>query len=339
MKIKRQELVDVLMAIKPGLAQKAIVDQATHFIFTGKRVLTYNDRICISYPFKTDFSCSVSAEEFYKILNKISDDDIIVEFNEGVLKIGGLKVKAALTTGTGETILSFVESLDLDNVPNRAKKLPDDFKEAIKLCLFSASSNMSTPALTCLFIHDDLVASTDDLRISEYKMKRSMGCSVLIPASSVVELIKFEIVKFAVAEGKTWIYFLTKEGAIFCSRLIDVEFPDYAQFLEGINKESIMLPDDMNRLVETASILAEEAGNNQEVEIQIGNGRLKCKGQNKIGWIESESRIQTKRSAKFVIVASFFLDILNHTHTMFFDENKALFNSKEFRHVIALKGE
>ena len=62
MKIEREELLKVLSAIRPGLAKKDIVEQATHFIFTGQEVLTYNDQICISYPFETDFECSVPAD-------------------------------------------------------------------------------------------------------------------------------------------------------------------------------------------------------------------------------------------------------------------------------------
>ncbi|MDD5053490.1 MAG: hypothetical protein PHO27_12215 [Sulfuricurvum sp.] len=339
MKIKKQKLVDVLSAIKPGLAQKAIVEQATHFIFTGDRVLTFNDRICVSYPVRTDFTCSVAAEEFFKIANNIPDDDINIEVNDGILRIEGLKVRAVLAANSGDVILSFVQSLNLDEVPKRAKKLPEDFKEAIKLCVFSASTNMSIPALTCLYLHDDYIASTDNLRISEYKMKSSLGCSVLLPALSAVELIKFDVAEFALSEEKTWIYFFTKEGAIFCSRLVDAEFPDYVSFLEGISKDEIVLPENIDNLVKTASILTEEGGDNQEIEVQINKGKLKCKGQNKLGWIECESRIQARLSITFVIVASFFLDILNHTHTMFFDQNKALFKSNEFRHVIALKGE
>jgi DNA polymerase III sliding clamp (beta) subunit (PCNA family) len=337
MKVKRQELVNVLTAIKPGLAKKAIVDQATHFIITGDRVLTYNDRICISYPYKTDFSCSISAEEFYKILNRIPDEDVTIDLDEGKLMVHGLKVRASLATETGDDILSLVNALAFDQI-GKLNPLPKDFVEAVKLCVFSASKDISSPALACLFIKGKTIAATDDLRISEYKMSTSMKCSFLLPASSAEELIKFDPDQFYIAEEKTWIYFVTKEGAIFCSRLVDDTFPDYARFLDGFGNDSITLPENMNELVETASILTNDENDAQEVEVQIDKGKLRCKGQNKLGWIESETRIQTKLSVSFIINSAFFLGILGHTHIMFLDEGRALFTGGEFRHVVALKG-
>lgn len=339
MKIKKQELIDVLVAVKPGLAQKAILEQATHFIFTGRHIVTYNDRICVGHPFACDFSCSVPAQEFYSILNRMNDEYINLIFDEGKLKLEGDKVQALLVTDMGQNILPFIASLDLETYKKQSRSVPQDFVDAIKFCSFSASRNMSSLVLACLFIHDDLVAATDDLRISEYKMKDDMGCSMLLPAAIVTDLIKYPIVKFAINKEGNWVYFFTDAEAVFCCRLVDGEFPDYSPFLEGIDKDCIELPDDIDYLIESASILCEDGDRNQDIEIVIQKGKLKCKGQNKAGWIQSQSRVRTQLSTKFTISASFFLDILKYSRNMYFDETKALFKSETFRHVIALKGE
>ena len=343
MKIQRQKLIDVLTAVKPGLARKAIVDQATHFIMTGNEIMTYNDKICISFPFKTDFQCSIVAEEFYKILSKMTGEEINIdpELDEegkiSKLSIKGHKVNAHVSVESGGNILPMIESLKLDTILASAKDLPDDFIEAIGLCMFSAAKDMGTPVLSCILVQRDIVAATDDLRISEYKMKKSLKSSFLLPASAAMELVKFDIKKFAVSDE--WSYFFTTEGAIFCSRVIPGKFPDYAPFLTGFDSEQIELPEDMQQMVETASILAEgENDQDRQIEIIIDGGKIKCKGQNKIGWIENETRIRSKKTINFTINAVFFHKILNHTKSMFFDGSKALFKSGEFRHVIALKG-
>ena len=43
MKINRSKLLDILQIIKPGLANKEIVEQSTHFIFSGENISTYNE--------------------------------------------------------------------------------------------------------------------------------------------------------------------------------------------------------------------------------------------------------------------------------------------------------
>ena len=75
MKIKKLELINILQRVKPGLAKRDVIEQFTHFIFTGESVITYNDEICISHPLKTDFVCSAKSEEFFKAILKRSEVD------------------------------------------------------------------------------------------------------------------------------------------------------------------------------------------------------------------------------------------------------------------------
>jgi len=51
-KVNRVELKEALERVRPGLASKDIIDQATSFAFLKDRVVTYNDEISISHPVK-----------------------------------------------------------------------------------------------------------------------------------------------------------------------------------------------------------------------------------------------------------------------------------------------
>ncbi len=53
MQIKREELMDVLVRVKPGLANSEIIEQSTHFIFDKDTIRTYNDKITITHSFKS----------------------------------------------------------------------------------------------------------------------------------------------------------------------------------------------------------------------------------------------------------------------------------------------
>jgi DNA polymerase III sliding clamp (beta) subunit (PCNA family) len=337
MKIDRQKLVDILTAVKPGLAKKAIVEQSTHFIMTGEEILTYNDQICILYPFKTDFTCSIVAEEFYKILSGISQKEIDLSFKGEKLHIKAEGLDAGLSTDTGEDIMDIVRVLDLDKVKKKKTDLPADFMGAITLCMFSASKNAAAnPSLTCLFIEDEWIVSTDGHRISEYKMKSIMDCSILVPAAAAMELVKFNVKKYAIGAG--WIFFFTSDGIAFCSKLVVGEFPDYANVMKDFDKTEIVLPKDIKQMIATSSVLAAgELDQDRQIKIEIEKNKFRCRGQNEQGWVQSEKKFEYKGDDISFSINPFFLDkILDHTKSMFYGENRVLFKDKSFKHVIAL---
>lgn len=340
MEIEKQELIKILTMIKPGLSNKAIIEETTHFIFTGKQIVTYNDRICILYPFKTDFSCSIPADQFFKILNGVKVDKIKIDFEEDKIKIKSKGLNASLSTMSGENIIEMISVIDIDKMKADKKSLPEDFKEAITMCLFSVSKDLTNPAMTCLFINKNNIASTDDLRISEYAMKAKIKESILLPASSAVQLIKYSFDEYSVSEDNNWISFFNKEGLCFCCRLIEGEFPDYKGLIQDFESEEIELPKEIKSMIETAAISADgETDIEKEIEIKFEDGLILLKGQGKISKIETYSKAKIKDNITFKINPFFMSKIIDHTHSMFLGEGKALFKSGEFRHIIALRGE
>lgn len=336
MKIKREKLVEILTTVKPGLSKKSIIEQASHFIFTGKEILTYNDRICILYPLESEFSCSIPAEEFYKILTGIHCEDIELTFNNDKLLIAGDHVKANLTIDTGDSIIEKTNSLAFNKALKKKQSLPDNFIEALSLCMFSVSKDETRPELTGVLIEDQYVASTDGIRISEYKMSNSIDDVILIPATSIIELVKFNAKYFYF--DKSWAYFIAENNAIFASILIDAEYPDYTKFLKGFDTKEITLPDNMEQIINTSSILAE--GNydlDKEITIRISKNKIECKSQNEKGSILYESKFDYQdNNIEFIINPFCLSKILSYTKSMFYSENKVLFRNKSFKHIIAL---
>lgn len=340
MQIQKQELIDILTAIKPGLSNKAIIEETTHFIFTGKQIATYNDRICILHPFETAFSCSVPADKFFKILNGVKNEKINLSFEDDKIKIKSKGLNASLATMTGENIIEMISAIDINKMKTNKKSLPEDFIEAVTMCLFSTSKDLTNPVMTCLFINKENIASTDDLRISEYTMKSKINESILLPASSAIQLIKYTFNQYSISEDNNWISFFDKNDLCFCCRLIEGEFPNYKPLIQDFESEEIELPKDVKSMIETAAISAEgETDIEKEIEIKFEDGLILLKGQGKTSEIETYSKAKIKNNINFKINPFFMSKIIDHTHSMFLGEGKALFKSGEFRHVIALKGE
>lgn len=336
MKVNRQKLVSILSAIKPGLAKKQIVEEAAHFIFTGEDVLTYNDNICIIHPFQTDFKCSIAANEFYKIMANIETNEVELFLEDNKLKIYADKTKANLATSDGEKILSMINNFKLNQVMKNLIPLPEDFLKGAELCKFSASKNASNPILTCISIDKDSMTSSDDLRISQYKMKKSINCSILIPAKSVMELIKFPVIDYYISTG--WIFFATKEDILFCSRLVTGKYYDCSEFFSFERGIEIDLPKEISKMIEISSILTEgEYDTDKFVDFEISNGKIKCKGENSVGWIENEIETVSKSTIKFSINPLFLIKILEYSSKMIYKDNRVLFSFDNFQHLMTLK--
>lgn len=337
MKVNKKDLMSVLQVIKPGLAKKEMAEQATHFGFTGRDIVTFNDQICIIHPFKTDFSNSVPADQFYKILDKITVDEIEMVIKDDKLSISAGKVRGGLSIQDGKALLDRVEAVGVDEV-KKWKTLPKDFLEAIGLCMFSASTDFSDPVMTGVFVDNDAVISTDSLRISEYILSKEMGETFNIPVSSIVELVKLSVVAYHI--GKSWAYFITDDDVVFCAKLLDTsKYPkDIDEFfdIKGITFE---LPESFKAMIETASVMVEgDTEAEKLVEIEIKKDSISCKGSNDIGWIETELDIDLKieKSIKFLINPSFLLKIMEHTRKMTYAAERGLFKTKNFQHLIAL---
>ncbi len=76
MKINKESFLKVLNMVAPALSEKAMIEGTDRFIFTGNKIVTYNDRICIFVPFKFDWKCSLPAKELKGIISAIKEDEI-----------------------------------------------------------------------------------------------------------------------------------------------------------------------------------------------------------------------------------------------------------------------
>jgi hypothetical protein len=127
-KINRQNLIDALTKVKPGIAQKEIIEQSSHFIFEEDRIWTYNDQIAISQEFKSGLIGAVKADEFYKLLNKINDDKLEITNQGGQFIIQGKTITANIKIDP-DVKLQPIQAPGLN--AKGWQTLPEDFNEAL----------------------------------------------------------------------------------------------------------------------------------------------------------------------------------------------------------------
>jgi hypothetical protein len=334
MQIKTSELKDILRSIKPGLATKAIVEQATHFVFSGEDVFTYNDKISISFPLDTDFECSVPADLFYGIVMSLTAESTEMELKDNQLMLTCGTTKAGINISTDQTLLDLVKDIgfpdDEDWMP-----LEQEVIRGLSLCMFSASKDISHPYMTCVSVEGNRIVSGDDIRISLFSLKKGVDKGFLLPAKSAEELVKFDIIEYAVVDR--WIFFGTNDGVIFCSRIVLDDYPDVTEFFEMEGKP-VQIPGDLLKNIEVINPMVDgDFDIDKEIEIAILSNIMKCRTDGKGGWIESSRELEGDiPDLTFKVNPIFMAEILGKDATMIHDPGKLLIASGELLHLMSL---
>ena len=342
MKIKNQELLEALEKVRPGLSNKAIVEQTDHFIFDKDYVRTYNDRISISYPFKTGFCVAVKADEFFKFVSKIQqDDEVDFDLDGSFLVMSGKNMGRAKVAVSSEVVCPIV-----DLKSRKWPKLPKNFSEAIRFASFSAGSNMLARELTCLWIKDKYILSSDGFRATKFEMDEPMP-EFLMPATIAQELSKFSPDSYQIESQGVWHHFRQGTKLFFHCRVFE------GTWLNGFNAEVseddvfglfdnkgdvVKIPEGLVETVERAKVFAENIEQGQDmIFLSVDSGKLRCRGEGILGDIEKEFEIDYKEKSFDVYVsANALIEILGHVKEMKVSESRLSFEGPNFQHVITL---
>lgn len=330
MKINRQELIDILKAVKPGLANKEIIEQSTNLIFQNNKLVTYNDEIMVSHPIKLEVEGAVEASQLYTLLNKSKDEEINLSIEKESLLIRGKKFKAGLRI-TPEITLPFKNVL----IPRHWNKLPEGFIDALKFCSFSASTDMSKPVLACLHLHDYDIESCDNQRLTRYGMNNyTAPKSLLIPARAVSELINYPVIEYAY--NGNWAHFRTKNKVVFSSRVLNDEYPDLSKFIR-MRGSKIIFPDLIESLERAEIFTNTEITKERIIELILENNSLLVKSEGDKGWYEEKYRMRySGEKVQFKINAQFLKEILVHLKEASISGDRLKFVGDNFVHILSL---
>lgn len=227
MNISRKVLLDSLKKAMPGIETgNATVQGADAFIFHDGKIFTYNDSIAVSIPLEIDglvdegVEGAVHADEFFKILSKLSADEInfvVTENGSWLLKCGKAKFEMTLMNFDFSERL---EGVSPDSKPESWIDLPEDFIEAIGTCKMLKNG---TPMSGIYFSGKDVV-STDGYQINRYILKSELP-TFWISDNSASELLKFTNIKGIQQQGN-WAHFKAEDGSIFSVKTLDAnKFP------------------------------------------------------------------------------------------------------------------
>lgn len=339
MKINRSELISHLTKAKTAFAQKSILVSKEVFVFTGSEICSFGENISVSTPFTTDFKCAIDGNNLIKVISNLTSEVVDINLKDSKLLIVGGKARASLYLEDDFTY----SPLDRDDIISKGIDIPQDFKEAISFCSISVSKVALDGVMQNIFIEDDIMASSDNFRISEFTMTSKIDGSILVPGVSIVEVMKYDIKSYLV-DGKSHIYLIDKDKAIFLVNLVIGDFPRYEDILDSISmKKKVIFPEQFVEKVNAASIFIQQEDNSKEIKVTIQKDKIVCDSTNEVGsiCIDTDVTQQDKQAyqGSFTVNPIYLKDILQHVNTAvtaYVDNNKLYFQDKQFKHLICL---
>lgn len=325
--IKTSELISALSKIRGGISIRGLVDGFGNYSLDDDFIRTYNDHICISYPFKTGVVASVKAENLNAVLSKIDSETVELEIVDNSLIIKGGNTKAGLIKTEG-----------VKHIPIKGewKDLPEDFLHGLSLCSFSAADTMSMGILYCIHVNKKKLYSSDNYRISRYELSKEIDDTFLIPAKSAEEVSKFHVNKYLLDES--WVHFKSDSETIFSCRIVSGFYKDVDRFFEVQGKE-FTLPENIKKYVDSSLVMADGKREfEKKIEMTIAKDRITLRGETEVGWIESKvpCQLDLEESFKVTINPVFLNEVLNKSTSITVREGRALFKSENFQHVMVL---
>jgi len=320
MKINKEQLLQALAIVKPALANKDILEQATSFAFSEGQVLTYNDEISISHPVEgIDFEGAIKAEELYGLLTKLKKDEIDLELKETELQVKSGRVSAGLR-------LEEEIKLPINEIPGKWKKLqnPKQFKEFMIMAAQTCSSDMTLPKLTCVCVRKEgQVIGSDSYRLVQCQGEPNPVADFLIPATSVMELVKINPTHIQLE--KQWIHFRNKQGTVFSSRRVNETYIDKDKIEEVLavkGKGKIEFPIKILEMLGRLKQFAKRDFSFDEiVEVEIKKGKIimKASAIETKSWIEEKASIDCQEDLSFMMNPTLFENILKVTRSCVLD--------------------
>jgi DNA polymerase III sliding clamp (beta) subunit (PCNA family) len=335
MNLDRKSTLEIISKVSPGISTKGIIEETACIMMDGDYMITFNDRISIAHPYKTDFSCCIPAQEFTKTLQNAKTDDLEVNCSDKEMTLVNKKFRA----GIGLVENKIQEALPIKHIDEiKWKVIPKTLLEGIEYCLFSVAKASSVPYLNCVAIKGNTIVSSDNFRVSLFTMDLPLSKrDILIPLTSAIELVKMkDVTHFALNDS--WIYFKSKSGVFFFCRVVEAEFPDVEGMFE-VSPEAVKIELPSGNLLEAleaCSVFSDSIDVDIKVEINIEQGVLYCRSSNQKGWMEFSVDSTECPDLKFEVHPDFLKAVLGILTEVILDDNKMHIHAENFKHLVAL---
>jgi hypothetical protein len=339
-----KEALNAFKIINPAVEESGIVEQSSLYLFLDKHVIAYNDKISISYPFPLFPDLAVRAEDLFRVLTDLPEETAEVSLTDGKV----LLLKTATTTAKlpvvpmDDKTRQLISGLRLGTLEQRLKGIPKEWMTALVLCGFSVSKDATDRIHSSIYVNENRLYSTDNLRISRFVMDETMQSEFLLPGTSAKVLTGFVGVNaYCPPEADDpWVHFTMESGVIFSSRVVRGQFPPCDEFFNVPDGKSVKLPPDTGAAVAAVVAFAPgEFDSDKKCMVEVKGRRVYCRAEDHGRSIERIVSTMVEEDItipEFSINPIFLREILERAAVSTFGKDRALFTTDKFSHVMVL---
>lgn len=280
--IKRQDFLNHLELVQPGLAAREIADQATCFAFKDGKIYTFNEHVAcqVTSGLPDDFTGAVQSRPLLEFLKKISDKKLRLNNGGGHLKLENDRMSCKIKM-QGEVRLPIQKV----HLPKKGQwiPMPAAFAEAAVLASDVVRQNDANPVFTSVHIHPKWIESATSAQCIRCEMNTKVKEPVLVRASSLLHVEKIGATKFAVTDE--WIHFRTGKMVFSCRRFHEkyvARNRSVSEVIASVIKEKgkvTRLPTGLKEAVEAAKVFAAESDEKLlKVEVKQGVWKITATG-------------------------------------------------------------
>jgi len=308
MLVNREELLQKLEAVSPGLAKKDSLEQSSCFvIYNDGRVATFNEELaCFNQTALRGIEGAVAADPLRALLQKLDEESIDISIDHNELRVQGNRRKSGLAFQ--ETI-----ALALDRVEAATdwKTVDPILNDAMAItCKCAATDGSGSFYLTCVHFHPDYVEACDNLQILRYTVQTGITSTLLLKAASVQHIAGLGMTE--VAETENWLHFRNPTGlTLACRKYVD-DFPDITNFLSVTDSTTVSLPTSLVEAAEKADIFSSQNADNNRVTIALKDNKVMLTGRGGNGWYtEVKEAKYSGPEIKFMISAKILAELIS----------------------------
>lgn len=329
------DLKDVLNRLSSILTSKGLIENADKFVFNKDTIHVFNGETFIMANFESDVCGGVEGLSLLKYVEKLSTSKVEIEQGEGKIDLK-----------KGKSIASFIveemADLPLDLSDIKWHTAPTNFIPALNACSYTCGQDYTDMRLVVVHVCGTTAESTDQERITRYKLDRRMKDEFFIPAEIVPYLAKAKIVHYAKTED--WMLFENQSGDIICHRNIRLgeEYINLQEIVEKCSEgKPLELPDKMYDAVEKAAIFQSDVKIDSDRKITV-----RCKGQ-KIR-IESNGThgnfleilpCDIEENFMFTVNPAFLTQIMEKSNTVYFHSDYMRIETDDYVFLTTLASE
>lgn len=306
-------------------------DQSDSVVFQDGFVMAVSNATSTAcrHAFKTGaVRGAVALEPLLEIVRRLESKTFQMEVADGVVMVTAGKMRAGIRHDA-DVKVSYPE------LPKKWSDLPIDFTSALAAASLSiAKDDLERPILGNVHIKDDLVESTDNKKLTRFKMSKSVDDDFLLAGSSVAKLIPMTPVEFGVAGNV--IHF--RSGSVeYAANKSTGDFPDLAKFA-SIKGAEVTFPVETQKILDRMMVMARDVkdAKNRFVEVRFSSGAAEFKSKGARGWVVESVDVDYKGKQDVVarINPEFLDSICGMALSAVVNDKMVMFKTDKMTHII-----